>query len=185
MASPTDLRKGRVINYNGAPHLVLEMLHRTQGRQAGFVQSTLRNIRTNSTTTTKFRSTDSVEILTTDTQKLEYSYSDREGCHFLHPETYEDSILEENLVKDARKFLSEGNAYDVLFVEDEAVQIQLPSSVELEVVEAPPAVRGDTSGAVLKPVTVKTGFVVQTPLFIKTGDTIRVSTADSSYLGRA
>ena len=70
-------------------------------------------------------------------------------------------------------------------MEEQAVQIQLPSSVELEVVEAPPAIRGDTSGAALKPVTVKTGFVVQTPLFINVGDIIKVSTADSSYLGRA
>ncbi len=184
MASPTDIRKGKVINYNGIPHLVLEMLHRTQGRQAGFVQSTLRNLHSNSTTTTKFRSTDSVEILTTDTQRLEYSYNDREGCHFLHPETFEDTILDESFVADARKFLSEGNIYEILFVEERAVQIQLPSSVELEVVEAPPAVRGDTSGAALKPVTVKTGLVVQTPLFIVVGDSIRVSTADNSYLGR-
>ncbi len=184
MASPKDIRKGRVINYNGIPHVVLEMIHRTQGRQAGFVQATLRNLRTRSTTTTKFRGTDHIEILTTDTQRLEYSYNDREGCHFMHPETFEDFILDENLVSDARKFLSEGNAYEVLFVEDQAVQIQLPSSVELEVVEAPPAIRGDTSGAVLKPVTVKTGFVVQTPLFINVGDIIKVSTADNSYLGR-
>ena len=79
MASPTDIRKGKVINYNGVPHLVLEMLHRTQGRQAGFVQTTLRNLRTNATTTTKFRSSDSVVVLTTDTQRLEYSYKDREA----------------------------------------------------------------------------------------------------------
>ena len=184
MASPTDIRKGKVINYNGVPHLVLEMMHRTQGRQASFVQTTLRNLQSNTTTTTKFRSTDHVEILITDTQRLEFSYTDREGFHFLHPETFEDTILDESFVEDSRKFLSEGNTYDILFVEGQAVQIQLPSSVELEVVEAPPAIRGDTSGAVLKPVTVKTGFVVQTPLFIKVGDTIRVSTADNSYLGR-
>lgn len=184
MASPTDIRKGKVILYNNAPHLILEMLHRTQGRQAGFVQTTMRNMNTNSTTTTKFRSTDSVEILMTDSQKLEFSYVDQEGYHFLHLETFDDVILAEALVEDAKQFLSEGNEYDVLFVEDRAVQIQLPASVEMEVVEAPPAIRGDTSGAAQKPVTVATGFVVQTPLFIKQGDVIRISTADKSYLGR-
>ena len=71
MASPTDIRKGRVIVYQGAPHLVLEMLHRTQGRQAGFVQTTLRNLQSGSTTTTKFRSTDNVEFMHTTTQKLD------------------------------------------------------------------------------------------------------------------
>ena len=185
MASPTEIRKGRVIEYHGIPHLVLNMIHRTQGRQAGFVQTTLRNLRTNSTTTTKYRSTDSVRILTTDTQRLEYSYLDQLGRHFLHPETFEDTLLQEELLIEAKSFLSEGNLYDILFVEDEAVQLQLPSSVELRVTEAPDAVRGDTSGAALKPVTTETGLTVQTPLFIKTGDSIKVSTANGAYLGRA
>ena len=184
MASPTDIRKGKVILYNGTPHLVLDMLHRTQGRQAGFVQVTLRNLSSGSSTTTKLRSTDSVEILITDTRKMELSYMDQEGWHFMDPETFEDVVLAEQLLEDAKDFLSEGNAVDVLFVNDEPVQVQLPASVELEVTEAPDAVRGDTSGAALKPVTVSTGLVVQTPLFVKTGDTIKVSTADKSYLGR-
>lgn len=185
MASPTEIRKGKVILYNNTPHLVLDMLHRTQGRQAGFVQVTLRNLSTGSSKTTKLRSTDSVEIQTTDTKRMELSYRDQEGWHFLDTETFEDIVLEEGLVAEAMDFLSEGNEVDILFVEDEPVQVQLPASVELEVTEAPDAVKGDTSGAALKPVTVSTGLVVQTPLFIKTGDVIKVSTADKSYTGRA
>jgi elongation factor P len=184
MASPTDIRKGKVILYNGTPHLVLDMLHRTQGRQAGFVQVTLRNLSSGSSTTTKLRSTDSVEVLITDTRKMELSYMDQEGWHFMDPETFEDVVLAEQLLVDAKDFLSEGNAVDVLFVNEEPVQVQLPASVELEVTEAPDAIRGDTSGAAMKPVTVATGLVIQTPLFVKTGDTIKVSTADKSYLGR-
>jgi elongation factor P len=184
MASPTDIRKGRVILYNGAPHLVLEMLHRTQGRQAGFVQVTLRNLSSGSSTTTKLRSTDSVEILSTDTRKLELSYVDQEGWHFMDPETFEDVVLMGTLIGDAKGFLSEGNSVEVLFVDGEPVQVQLPASVELEVTEAPDAIKGDTSGAAMKPVTVSTGLIIQTPLFVKTGDTIKVSTADKSYLGR-
>jgi elongation factor P len=184
MPSPTDIRKGKVILYNGSPHLVLEMLHRTQGRQAGFVQVTLRNLSSGSSTTTKLRSTDSVEILMTDTRKMELSYLDQEGWHFMDPETFEDVVLPNALVEDAKDFLSEGNSVDVLFVDGEPVQVQLPASVELEVTEAPDAIRGDTSGAALKPVTVSTGLVIQTPLFVKTGDRIKVSTADKSYLGR-
>ena len=117
MASPTDIRKGKVILYNSAPHLVLEMLHRTQGRQAGFVQVTLRNLTSGSSTTTKLRSTDSVDILMTDTRRLELSYVDQEGWHFMDPETFEDVVLQENLVEDAKNFLSEGNVVDVLFVD--------------------------------------------------------------------
>lgn len=184
MASPTEIRKGKVILYNGAPHLVLEMLHRTQGRQAGFVQVTLRNLSSGSSTTTKLRSTDSVEVLMTDNRKLELSYVDQEGWHFMDPDTFEDVILGDQLIEDARNYLSEGNVVEVLFVDGEPVQVQLPASVELEVTEAPDAIKGDTSGAALKPVTVSTGMIVQTPLFIKTGDRIKVSTSDKSYLGR-
>jgi elongation factor P len=98
MASPTDIRKGRVMVYQGAPHLVLEMQHRTQGRQAGFVQTTLRNLQSGSTTTTKFRSTDNVEFMHTTTQKLEFSYKDTEGHHFMDLETYEDTVLPSEII---------------------------------------------------------------------------------------
>lgn len=185
MASPTDIRKGKVILYNDTPHVVMEMLHRTQGRQAGFVQVTLRNLSSGSSTTTKLRSTDSVEILMTDTRKLELSYIDQVGWHFMDPDTFEDIVLQDTLLTDAKDFLSEGNMVDVLFVDGEPVQVQLPASVELEVIEAPDAIKGDTSGAALKPVTVSTGLIIQTPLFIKTGERIKVSTSDKSYLGRA
>ena len=185
MASPTDIRKGRVIVYQGAPHLVLEMLHRTQGRQAGFVQTTLRNLQSGSTTTTKFRSTDNVEFMHTTTQKLEYSYKDNDGFHFMDVETFEDTVLTEEMIGEDNIFLVEGNSYDILLVDGEAVRLELPASVEATVVEAPDAIRGDTAGNVLKPVTISSGITVQVPLFIKKDEVIRISTADRSYLGRA
>jgi len=185
MASPTDIRKGRVIVYQGAPHLVLEMLHRTQGRQAGFVQTTLRNLQSGSTTTTKFRSTDNVEFMHTTTQKLEYSYNDNDGFHFMDVETFEDTVLTEEMIGEDDIFLVEGNSYDILLVDGEAVSLELPASVEATVVEAPDAIRGDTAGNVLKPVTISSGITVQVPLFIKKDEIIRISTTDRSYLGRA
>ena len=185
MASPTDIRKGRVIVYQGAPHLVLEMLHRTQGRQAGFVQTTLRNLQSGSTTTTKFRSTDNVEFMHTTTLKLEYSYKDSEGHHFMDLETYEDTILSNNIIGEDELFLVEGNSYDILLVDGAAVRLELPAAVEATVIEAPDAIRGDTAGNVLKPVTISSGITVQVPLFIKKNEVIRISTADRSYLGRA
>jgi len=184
MASPTEIRKGKVILYQGSPHLVLEMIHRTQGRQAGFVQVTLRNLNSGSSTNTKLRGSDEVTLLPTDTRRLEYSYNDQEGYHFLDIDTYEDTVLPEEMIKDAKLFLSERNGYDILFVDEKAVQVQLPPAVDLKVVEAPDAIRGDTASAALKPVTTETGLIVQTPLFIKRDDTIKVSSSDKSYLGR-
>lgn len=185
MASPTEIRKGRVITYQGNPHLVLEMMHRTQGRQAGFVQVTLRNLNTGSSTTTKFRSTDSVDFCHMENRKLEFSYVDQEGYHFMDPESFEDTVLPSDMVEDQKLFLIETNLYEVLFVNDRPVQVQLPAAVEMKIVDAPEAIRGDTAGNVQKPVTTESGLVVQVPLFIKEGEAIRVSTETKAYLGRA
>jgi elongation factor P len=184
MASPTDIRKGRVMNYQGAPHLVLEMLHRTQGRQAGFVQTTLRNLQSGSTTTTKFRSTDNVEFMHTTTNKLEFSYKDSDGHHFMDLESYEDTVLPSEVIGEDDNFLVEGNTYDILLIDGKALKLELPASVEATVIEAPDALRGDTAGNVLKPVTISSGLTIQVPLFIKKDDVIKISTGDRSYLGR-
>ncbi len=184
MASPTDIRKGKVINFNGTPHIVLDTQHRTQGRQAGFVQTTMRNLNTGSTTSTKYRGTDSVDFLMTDTVKLEFSYTDQEGFHFLHPVTFGDTVLTNELVEYSKDYLCEGNLYDILFVDERAVQIQLPASIEMKIVVAAEGLRGDTASSALKPVTTETGMVVQAPLFIKVDDVIKISTSDRSYLGR-
>jgi len=184
MASPTEIRKGRAILYQGTPHIVLEMQHRTQGRQAGFVQTTLRSLHNGATTTTKFRSTDNVEFLHTTTIKLEYSYKDNDGFHFMDLETYEDTVLSEDMIGDDEIFLVEGNNYDILLVDDKAVRLDLPASVEATVIEAPDAIRGDTAGNVQKPVTISSGITVMVPLFIKKDDVIKISTDDRSYQGR-
>ena len=184
MASPTDIRKGRVMDYQGAPHLVLEMLHRTQGRQAGFVQTTLRNLQSGSTTTTKFRSTDNVEFMHTTTNKLEFSYKDSDGHHFMDLESYEDTVLPSEVIGEDDNFLVEGNTYDILLIDGKALKLELPASVEATVIEAPDALRGDTAGNVLKHVTISSGLTIQVPLFIKKDDVIKISTNDRSYLGR-
>tara|TARA_B100001093_G_scaffold95876_1_gene87918 strand:- start:119 stop:676 length:558 start_codon:yes stop_codon:yes gene_type:complete len=185
MASPTDVRKGKVLNYQGTPHLVLDVLHRTQGRQAGFMQVTMRNLSSGSSTNTKIRTTDSVEILHTDNRKLEYSYKDSEGYHFIDPETYEDTLLNEALIEDAIDFLVENAAYSILFVDEVPISLELPASVEMKVIESPEGIRGDTASNVQKPATLETGLIIQVPLFIKEGEIIKVSTSDRAYMSRA
>ena len=185
MASPTEVRKGKVLNYQNSPHLVLDVQHRTQGRQAGFMQVTMRNLNNGSSTNTKIRTTDDVDILHTDTVKLEFTYIDSEGYHFMNPETFEDVVLQENLVEEAKDFLVENATYDVLHVEDRPIRIELPSSMEMKVVESPEGVKGDTASNVQKPATLETGLTVQVPLFIKEGETIKVNTTERTYMGRA
>jgi elongation factor P len=185
MVPPTEIRKGKVILYQNSPHLVMDMQHRTQGRQAGFVQTVLRNLDSGSSTTTKFRSTDRVEILHTETQKLELSYVDGEGYHFMDPETFEDTVLSDKHVGDSQKYMVESQLYDVLYVDGTAIQVQLPAIVEMRVTEAAEALRGDTASAATKPITTETGLVVQVPLFIKQDEIIRVNTDTGDYVGRA
>jgi elongation factor P len=185
MASPTEVRKGKVLDYQGAPHLVLEVQHRTQGRQAGFMQVTMRNLNTGSSTNTKIRTTDSVTILHTETLKLEFSYVDGDGYHFMDPESFEDIILEATIVVDAKDFLVENQIYNILHVDDKPIQIELPASIEMKVTESAEGVKGDTASNVQKPATLETGLTVQVPLFIKEGETIKVNTTDRTYQGRA
>jgi elongation factor P len=185
MASPTNVKKGKVLNYQGSPHLVLDVLHRTQGRQAGFMQVTMRNLNTGSSTNTKIRTTDSVEILHTDNRKLEYSYKDADGYHFIDPESFEDTLISDSIVADAIDFLVENNAYTILFVDDVPISIDLPASVEMKVSESPEGIKGDTASNVQKPATLETGLTIQVPLFIKEGEIIKVSTSDKTYMSRA
>ncbi|MEN8663090.1 MAG: elongation factor P [Lentimonas sp.] len=184
MASPTHVRKGKVLNFQNNPHLVLDVQHRTQGRQAGFMQVTMRNLNTGSSTNTKIRTTDSVDIMHTDMVKLEFSYIDGQEYHFMEPETFEDIILDEALVSDAKDFLVETQVYSILHVDDKPISIELPPSIEMKVIESAEGIKGDTASNVQKPATLETGLVIQVPLFIKEGDVLKVSTSEKSYMGR-
>jgi len=185
MATPTELRKGRVLNHNGAPHLVLDMQHRTQGRQAGFVQATLRNLNNGATMVNKFRSTDSVDFCEVAVRKLEFSYIDEDGYHFMDTDTFEDLLVDAVKVEDQKKFLVENTIYNILFVDDKPARVDLPSAVDMLVVESPEGIRGDAVTNIQKTVTTLSGLVVSVPLFIKKDEMIRVSTDTGEYLGRA
>ncbi len=186
MAKATELRKGKVINYNGAPHQVMEMQHRTQGRGQGWVQATMRNLDTRASTVVKFGSTDTVEFLMTENQRLEFSYEDGDRYVFMDPESFESTEISSDIITpDVRKYLVPNKEYDFLLIEGKPVELVLPASIDLKVVESPEGVRGDTATNVQKPATTETGLTVQVPLFIKEGEVIKVGTADGSYMGRA
>ncbi len=186
MAKATELRKGKVISYNNVPHQVLDMQHRTQGRGQGWVQATLRNLDTRASTVVKFGSTETIDFLMTENQKLEFSYEDGANYVFMDPETFESVEMGEDIITpEVKKYLVPNKVYDFLLIEGKPVELVLPASMELKVTESPEGVRGDTASNVQKPATTETGLTVQVPLFIKEGETIKVSTADGSYMGRA
>jgi elongation factor P len=185
MTSANNLRKGHVIKYQGHPHLVLDMRHRTPGNLRAFVQAKLRNLSNQRSTDVRFSTSENIEKLTTDRQTLEFSYVDRGSYSFMNTETYESIEISEELVGEAKHYLVPNSEVEILFVENSPIDITLPSSVVLKVTESADGIRGDTASNVQKPATVETGLVVQVPLFIKLDEEIRVSTADGSYMGRS
>jgi len=173
------------VNYNGDICVVLDMQHRTPGNLRAFVQATLRSIRTGKSSDVRFSSTERIEPVPMITRKMEFSYMDGEDYVFTDPETYETVTLTQELIGDAKNYLVENGAVTVTFVEEKAVSVELPSSVVLTVKDAPEGIRGDSANNVQKAVTMETGIIVQAPLFIKTGEKIKVDTRTGKYMERA
>ncbi|MGA2659276.1 MAG: elongation factor P [Verrucomicrobiota bacterium] len=185
MATANDLRRGMALNYNGDIVVVLDSQHRTPGNLRAFVQATLRSIRTGKSSDVRFSSTERLEVVPMMTRKMEFSYKDGEDFVFSDPETYETVTLSAEIVGEARNYLVENANVTVTFVEDKAVTIELPSSVVLTVADAPEGIRGDSANNVQKAVILETGITVQAPLFIKTGEKIKIDTRTGKYMERA
>jgi elongation factor P len=185
MATANDLRRGMAINYNGDICVVLDSQHRTPGNLRAFVQATIRSIRTGKSSDVRFSSTEKIEAVPMITTRMEFSYKDGEDYVFTDPETYETVTLNAVLIGDAKDYLVENASVTVTFVEEKAVSIELPSSVILTVTDAPEGIRGDSANNVQKSITVETGITVQAPLFIKTGEKIKVDTRTGKYMERA
>src|SRR5437667_11443417 len=145
MAAANDLRKGMAIKYNGNPAIVLEVHHRTPGNLRAFVQAIIRYINTGKSADGRFGSTDQVALVEIERKNLEFSYKDRNGFHFMDPETYETITLQENLIGGAKDYLVENLSMQVLYAEGKPVEVELPASVSLKVVESPEGVRSDTA----------------------------------------
>jgi len=180
MAAANDLRKGMAITYNGNTAIVLEVHHRTPGNLRAFVQAIIRYINTGKSADVRFGSTDKVELVDIERKQLEFSYKDHNGYHFMDTVT-----LQENLIGDAKDYLVENLSVQVLYAHGKPVQIELPASVSLKIVESPQGLRGDTASNVTKPAVLETGKTINVPLFIKEGETVKIDTRTGAYMGRA
>jgi len=185
MPAANDIRKGQVIKFNGEAHLVMETQHRTPGNLRAFVQVKMRNLRFGKALDQRFASTDTIEVLPTDKRTLEFSYADRDTFAFMDPETFEQIELSAQTLGDVKNYLTAGGKVDVLFVNDKPLTVEIPSSVNLKIIESADGIKGDTASNVQKPAKLETGLVIQVPLFVKEGEIVRVNTTDGSYLGRA
>ena len=185
MAQANDLRKGMCIRYNGNVAIVLEVMHRTPGNLRAFVQAIIRYIGTGKSADVRFGSTDKVESVDIQRTSVEFSYKDHQGYHFMDPETYDTVSLDEKLLTDAIDYLVENLKVEVLYVEGKAAQVEVPASVILKVTESAEGVRGDSANNVMKTAKLETGLVVNVPLFIKEGESVKIDTRNGTYMGRA
>lgn len=183
--SATQIRRGNVIVFNGDPHRVVEFHHHTPGNLRAFVQTKLRNLKTGTMFEHRFRAADSVEKAFLETHDLQYLYSDGLHYHFMNTETFEMVMLDDEALGDAAQWLTENMVLQAEFYEGQPIGIELPSSLELEVVETEPSARGDTKTSITKPAKLSNGATVTVPPFINQGDLVRVDPREGKYLERA
>ena len=179
------IKKKNIMSYNGELCIVLECVVRTPPNNASYVQMELRSIKTGAKIPVRCGIGVSFEVFDNSIKQLELSYQADGNYVFSDPNTFEEFYVSEVSLEESKEFLIPGTSYMVLFVEEKPVTVDLPPSVTVEVLEAPPAVKGDTAGNVQKTVTCENGLQVNVPLFIKEGEMIKVSTENKEYLGRA
>jgi len=181
----TKLRKGMLVKINADLFRVLDVQHVTPGNLRGFVRTKFRNVRSGALADQKLRSEDSVERATLDERVMQYLYNDGSDYYFMDTSTFEQIHISSEALGDSVSYLIPEMVIQVEFYEQEPVGIELPQTVDLLVQDTPPAIKGATASAQLKPATLETGLVVQVPPFVTIGDRIRVSTDTGEYLARA
>jgi elongation factor P len=180
-----DVRKGNVILYKNVPHRVLESVHRTPGNLRAFVQMKLRNVVSGMQAENRFSSDEDIDVVDISQSKASFMYSDESGYHFMDPESFEQTTLNEELVGDTKFYLFEGIMVEISIFDERPIGITLPKTVTLEVTETSPEMKGATASNSPKPATLNTGLVVSVPPFIKIGEKVIVDTEEGVYLSRA
>jgi elongation factor P len=180
----TQIRRGNVIVFNGDPCRVVEFRHHTPGNLRAMVQTKMRNLKTGQTFEHRFRAADTVEKASLSTHELQFLYSDAHHYHFMNTESFEMLELADEALGDAAQWLTPNMNILAEFYEGAPIGVQLPSSLELRVVETEPVLKGATAQALTKPAKLENGATVSVPAFVAEGDLVRVDPAEGKYLER-
>ena len=184
MLSTTDFRRGLKIEIDGTPYEIVDFLHVKPGKGGAFVRTKLRNLLTGRIIDQTFRSGEKVGKPDLETREMQYLYHDGSGYVFMDMTTYEQLTVSDETLKEKGGFLKDGQEVKVLVYNGQPIDMDLPAAVILEVTETEPGLKGDTVSGATKPATLETGLVIYVPLFINTGDKIKVDTRTKEYLGR-
>lgn len=185
MISVNDFKNGLTIQVDGELWRVVEFQHVKPGKGSAFVRSKLKNLRNGGVQEKTFRAGEKVEQAQIDRKKMQYLYADSDNYVFMDTETYEQLELPGARIQDELKYLKENMVVSIIMFGSETLGVELPNTVDLEVKETEPGIRGDTSSGGSKPATMETGLVVQVPFFVNEGDILTINTADGTYISRA
>ncbi|MBZ4666438.1 elongation factor P [Mahella sp.] len=184
MITAGDFRKGMTVEIDGQVYTVVDFLHVKPGKGAAFVRTKIKNVITGAVLERTFNPTEKFEQAHIERKEMQYLYNDGELYYFMDVENYEQLPLNRDKVEDALKFIKENMTVSIKFYKGEAFSVEPPNFVELEVVQTDPGFKGDTATGGSKPATLETGAVIQVPLFVNTGDKIRIDTRTGEYMER-
>lgn len=184
MIATGDLRKGIAIEFDGNLYRIEDFQHVKMGRGSAYVKLKLRNIRRGDITERTFQAGERFQRATLDKSEVQFLYRDENTFHFMNTVTFDQFALDLARLGGAVHFLKENATAELLTYGDEPISVELPTSVEMEITYTEPGIKGDTATGGTKPATIETGFNVQVPLFVSTGDHIRVDTRTGAYLER-
>jgi elongation factor P len=186
MISTNQFKNGNHIEVDGTIFKIVEFQHVKPGKGGAFVRSKLRRAADGAVIDRTFRAGEKFRAVRTEARKMQFLYADGTEAHFMDTDSYEQMAVPQASVQIALQFTKPNDTVDVLFIDDAPSDLQLPASVELEVTQTEPGLRGDTaSGGGSKPATVETGATVNVPLFVNIGDRVKVDTRTGDYMSRA
>jgi elongation factor P len=181
----TDLKKGSIIQVNGIPHRVVKYNHSSPARGSAVVRTKLRDMRNGSMLDKTFRKGDKIESADIDPVEAQFLYTDEEQAYFMRLDTYDQLGIARAVLGEQIGFLKEGMEIKVLLHQGKPLNVELPTKIELEVISADPSVKGNSATNVTKQCRVETGMEVSVPMFIESGDRIKVDTRSNEYVERA
>ncbi|MBU1298808.1 MAG: elongation factor P [Bacteroidetes bacterium] len=184
MPSTSDFRNGLTIKMDGDLWTIVEFQHVNPGNWRAFVRAKLKNLKSGKVIETRFRAGESIETVRIDRKQYQFLYHDGSGYICMDSETYDQITVDEKHVGDGGKFLKDSENIEIIFNGNEVIGVELPITVELKIVETGPGIKGDTATGGTKPAKVESGAIVNVPLFLNEGDTIKVDTRTGQYLER-
>ena len=184
MLTINDIKVGSLILLEDEPCRVLFCQHSKTGRAGAVLRTKLKNIRTGAITNQTFQGADKFKEPDLESKKAQFLYKDEISCFFMDNQNYEQFGIPNNILENGVRYLKEGVEVDVLYFNQNPISINLPIKMDLEVVESPPSIKGNTADGGSKQVILETGAKIATPLFVKQGDVIRINTETGEYVER-